>query len=445
MISSLARRLGRDTTYVLLGLPLAVVSFSLVVTGLALSLGLLITLLGIPVAVGTLLLARGLALLERGRLQLLDGAPLVPAGHRRARRDGWRGLLDRLRDPQSWLDALHAVVALPVAVLTFSVVVTWWAVTLGGLTYWFWDGFLPDDGDNGLARLLGWEQPWAEPALNLLVGVVFALTLMPVVRGCAALQSGLARLLVANPQLVTLRQEVDALTVSRAAVVEAGTSTLRRLERDLHDGPQQRLVRLQMDLATVRRRLADDPQVADGLVEEAEAQVGEALSELRALSRGIAPPVLTDRGLPAALASLAGRCTVQVGLDVVLPDGERLPERVEETAYFVVAEALTNVAKHSGATACRVTVCRRSDAGPAARDAGSDRPAGTRSERLGERLDGRSAVVVEVEDDGRGGAHPAKGHGLAGLTDRVSGVDGCLQVDSPVGGPTRVVAVIPCG
>lgn len=425
MNTTVVRRLGRDTLYVAAGLPLAVLSFSLVVTGLAASLGLLVTLLGIPLAVGTLLVARGFAVVERARLQLLDGRPLRPAGHRRPGRGGWRGLLARLKDPQSWLDALHAVVVLPVAVLTFVVAATWWAGTLGGLTYWFWQVFLPDDGDDGgLARLAGWDQPWADSVVNLVLGLLFAASLAPALRGCAALQAGLARLLVANPQLASLREEVDALTVSRAAAVEAGTSTLRRLERDLHDGPQQRLVRLQMDLATVRRRLADDPAVADDLVEEAEQQVTETLQELRALSRGIAPPVLSDRGLPSALASLAGRCTVQVGLDVALPDGHRLPEPVEETAYFVVAEALTNVAKHSAARSCRVSVRREPAPG----------------------TDGRGeVVVVEVEDDGRGGAHPAKGHGLAGLVDRVAGVDGRLEVVSPDGGPTRVVAVLPCG
>lgn len=424
MPTTVVRRLGRDTLYVALGLPLAILSFSLVVTGLALSLGLLITLLGIPLAVGTLLMARGFAVVERARLQLLDDRPLLPAGHRRPGAGGWRGLLARLKDPQSWLDALHSVVVLPFAVLTFVVAVTWWAGALGGLTYWLWQMFLPDDGDDGgLARLAGWEQPWADSVINLVVGLLFAVTLVPVLRGCASLQSGLARLLVANAQLASLRQEVDALTVSRAAVVEAGTSTLRRLERDLHDGPQQRLVRLQMDLATVRRRLADDPVVADELVGEAEHQVTETLQELRALSRGIAPPVLSDRGLPSALASLAGRCTVQVDLDVALPDGQRLPEPVEETAYFVVAESLTNVAKHSAARSCRVGVRREQD------------PRGGRGE----------VVVVEVEDDGRGGAHPAKGHGLAGLVDRVAGVDGRLDVHSPDGGPTRVVAVLPCG
>lgn len=412
------RRLGRDTLYVLPGFPLAVMAFVVVLVGLVASLGLLVTLLGVPLGVLTLLAARGFAAVERSRLQLLDGAPLPPAGHRREPGGGWRGLLRRLRDPQSWLDALHALVGFPVAVVTFVVVLTWWAGVLGGLTYWFWSRYLPEDDAGGLAFLLGFEQPWAETVLMTGSGLLLLLTLVPVVRGCAVVQSGLARALVANPSLSGLRQEVDTLTASRAAVVEAGSSTLRRLERDLHDGPQQRLVRLQMDLAAARRRMGDDPAAADLLVEEAEAQVQETLTELRALSRGIAPPVLTDRGLVAALAAVAGRCTVAVTLDAPLPDGARLPAAVEEAAYFVVSEALTNVAKHSSARSCQVSV-------------GLDG-------------DGRALRVV-VEDDGVGGAHPAKGHGLAGLADRARGLDGSLVVASRDGGGTRVEAVLPCG
>lgn len=420
-MTNLLRRLGRDTLYVVAGFPLAVLAFSVVLTGLAASLGLLVTLLGIPLGVLTLLAARGFAAVERARLQLLGSSPLAPAGHRRPRDSGWRGLLQRLRDPQSWLDVLHALVGFPLAVVTFAVAVVWWAGTLGGLTYWFWSLYLPPNEDGGgLAWLLGYEQPWAETVLNTLLGLLFAITLVPVLHGCAAVQSGLARSLVANPTLAGLRREVDTLTASRAAVVEAGTSTLRRLERDLHDGPQQRLVRLQMDLAAARRRMGQDPAAADLLVEEAELQVQETLSELRALSRGIAPPVLTDRGLPAALASLAGRCTVQVTLDVALPPGTRLPDAVEEAAYFVVSEALTNVAKHSDAGTCTVHVSR------------TDGP-------------GRPALRVVVEDDGVGGAHPAKGHGLSGLGDRVAGLDGTLEVGDRAGGGTRLEAVIPCG
>lgn len=155
-MTTLLRRLGRDTLYVLVGFPLALLSFVVMVVGLSTSLGLLITLLGIPLAVLTLQAARGFAVVERARLQLRDGAPMPAAGHRRPGAGGWRGLLHRLRDQQSWLDALHAVIVLPLATVTFSLVVTWWAGAVGGLTYWVWARFLPPNDDGGLAGpLLG--------------------------------------------------------------------------------------------------------------------------------------------------------------------------------------------------------------------------------------------------------------------------------------------------
>jgi signal transduction histidine kinase len=225
-------------------------------------------------------------------------------------------------------------------------------------------------------------------------------------------RAGLARGLLTN-QTAALRARAAQLETSRRAAVQAEAQTLRRVERDIHDGPQQRLVRLNMDLEAVQRRLDDDPEKARVIVAEALEQSKEALNELRALSRGIAPPILADRGLAAALAAAAARCPVEVSLDVDLP-AARLPEDVENTAYFVVTEALTNVAKH--AQASLVTVLVGADA---------DR------------------VLVQVRDDGRGGAHLGKGHGLAGLADRLATVEGVLDVVSPVGGPTVLTAEIP--
>ncbi len=191
------------------------------------------------------------------------------------------------------------------------------------------------------------------------------------------------------------------------------------MERPAHgmDGPQQRLVRLAMDLSRARQQLAADPEAAGRTLEEAVTQTRETLNELRGLSRGIAPPILVDRGLPSALAALAALALVptelQVEDDLGTPDG-RLDPAVESTAYFVVAEALTNVAKHSRATECQVTVQRD---GPQLR--------------------------VGVADDGQGGAHLAKGHGLAGIADRVRAAGGQFAVTSPAGGPTEVRAELP--
>jgi signal transduction histidine kinase len=186
----------------------------------------------------------------------------------------------------------------------------------------------------------------------------------------------------------------------------------------MHDGPQQRLVRLAMDLGRAQQQLDTDPEALRNTLDEAVNQTRETLDELRALSRGIAPPVLADRGLPSALAALAGRCTVPVELvvdaDLGLPRG-RLDAAVENTAYFAVSEALTNVAKHSGATNCWVTVAN-----------GPDR------------------LAVQIVDDGGGGAHVGKGHGLSGLADRVRATGGALTVVSPVCGPTEIKVELPC-
>jgi signal transduction histidine kinase len=245
------------------------------------------------------------------------------------------------------------------------------------------------------------------------LGLVLLATAPLVLRGLVAVERGLAVGLLTN-ESAALRARATRLEAGRRAAVQAEAQTLRRLERDIHDGPQQRLVRLNMDLEAVVRRLDDDPDRARPLVAEALAQSREALDELRALSRGIAPPILADRGLGPALAAAAARCPVQVSLDVALPDGRRLAAAVENTAYFVVTEALTNVAKHAQATLCTVSV-------------------GMDAER----------VLVQVLDNGRGGAHLGKGHGLAGLADRLAAVEGELDVVSPVGGPTVLTAEIP--
>jgi signal transduction histidine kinase len=245
------------------------------------------------------------------------------------------------------------------------------------------------------------------------VGLVAAVILPFAVRGMALLQAQLGRVLLTSR--AATQAELGRLAHGRDAAVAAEAVALRRLERDIHDGPQQRLVRLGMDLARAQRQLERDPEAVRTTLGEAAGLAREALEELRALSRGIAPPVLADRGLAAALTALAARSPVPVELAVDLP-AERLAPVTENTAYFVVSEALANVAKHSGARVSRVEVA----------------PDGGR-------------LRILVEDDGAGGAVLAPGHGLAGLADRLTAVDGVLTVDSPAGGPTRLTAQLPCG
>jgi signal transduction histidine kinase len=210
-----------------------------------------------------------------------------------------------------------------------------------------------------------------------------------------------------------LARRVETLESTRLGAVEEQDAELRRIERDLHDGAQARLVALGLSLGMAEQKFRSDPEEAEKLVAEARAGVAEALSELRDLARGIHPPVLADRGIGAALDTLADRSplptTVRVDLD------QRPPPRVETAAYFVAAEALANAAKHSGADRVEISVGQR---------------------------DGMLAVVIT--DDGEGGADPAGG-GLSGLRRRVEALDGTLTVESPAGGPTTIQAELPCG
>lgn len=407
-------RLGRDSVFVLASFPLAIAAFVVVVTGVSLGAGLLITFLGLPVLAGTLVLSQGLGDLERRRFAAA-GRPLPVTAPLRSDRRGLARVFARLRHGQSWLDLLHGFLRFPVSIFTFVMVVTWWAVALGGVTYGVWQRFLPE-GDTSLADLLGFPGTMAEIALNTAIGVVFLLALPFVVRAMFALERGLAYATLGATHAARLREQVDALTTSRSAAVDAEADTLGRIERDIHDGPQQRLLRTSMDLQAAQRRLAeDDTPAARALVDEAVLQVQESVAELRALSRGIAPPVLADRGLEAALSAAAGQSPIPVRLRVDL-DGERLSRPRENAAYFVVVEALTNAAKHSGANEIDVEVT----------------------------LAG-GTVHVRVADDGAGGAHLGKGHGLSGLADRLAGLDGTLQVVSPDGGGTVLTASIPVG
>jgi signal transduction histidine kinase len=222
-----------------------------------------------------------------------------------------------------------------------------------------------------------------------------------------------AGLAVQNGRLqAQLRARVEQLRTSRARIVEAGLVERRRLERNLHDGAQQRLVALSLALRLARAKLVKDPGAADRLLEGAQQELDLALQELRELARGIHPAVLADRGLEAAIETLAGRSPVHI--ELVETPRDRLPEPVEAAAYFVIAEALTNVAKYAQASQATVRVTRRN-----------------------------GEAVVEVADDGVGGADPQRGSGLRGLADRVAALDGRLEVHSPPGAGTRLRAEIP--
>lgn len=414
------RSLAGDSGYLLSGFPLAVASFSVIVTGLSAGVGLLVIVVGLPVLTLTVLLARLFADIERFRIPgVLHRARTRPTYRTsQAGQRFWKRITTPLTQTQSWLDVAFTLLIFPIAVFTFCVVVSWWAVAIGGTLTVAWDWSIPRGPDNkSLAELIGLgDSTFARIGFQTAVGLLCLITLPAVVRLCALTQAGFSRMLLTG--VAEMRETITVLTDQKAAAVSAEATALRKLERDMHDGPQQRLVRLAMDLGRAQQQLDSDPEALRSTLAEAVDQTRETLDELRALSRGIAPPVLADRGLPSALAALAGRCTVPVELvvdaDLGLPHG-RPDAAVENTAYFTVSEALTNVAKHSGAMNCWVTVAN-----------------------------GPGRLAVQIVDDGRGGAHVAKGHGLSGLADRVHSTGGTFTVVSPPGGPTEIKVELPC-
>ena len=399
---------GVGLAYLLRRFVLAIVAFVLVITGLSVGLGLLVVLVGIPVLGLTLWVAQKFGNVDRAGAARVLGrripkAPPLPRG-------GFG--FGALREPWAWRDPAHALLGFPLAVAFFPFAFGWTVGGLGGLLYPLWAWSLPDDNTGLPSLVLGFSVPVLDAAFVVVAGALVVWSTPFVVRGLAFVDARLAAWML-HDETAALRQRTRELTRSRSAAAEAEAAALTRLERDLHDGPQQRLLRLGMDLDLAQRRMESDPEGAKALVGQATVQVRETLAELRMLSRGVAPPELSENGLPTALTALASRSTVPTTLDVRLPPG-RLPSIVERTAYFVVAECLANVGKHSGATACRI-----------------------------ELSSGSGRLQVIVMDDGIGGANLGLGHGLAGLVDRLHGVDGTLEIDSPVGGPTWIRAQLP--
>jgi signal transduction histidine kinase len=390
------------------------------VTGLAAGLGTLVIGVGVPVLTATLFVARCFADIERLRFPAVLRLPRTRPVYRAAAPGAglWKRIVTPLAQAQCWLDLAHAVLYFPIAVTAFCIVVSWWAAAIAGTLTIAWDWSIPRGPDNtSLAQLVGLgDSTFARIAFQTAIGLACLLTLPVVTRACALVSAGFSRFLLTG--VAEMRQTITVLTEQKAAAASAEAIALRRLERDIHDGPQQRLIRLAMDLSRARQHLATSPDTVGAELDGAISQTQETLDELRALSRGIAPPVLTDRGLPSALAALAVRCTVPVELvvdpELGAPTG-RLDAAVETAVYFAVAEALTNVAKHSGAANCWVTVAH-----------------------------GPGRVAVEITDDGTGGAHVSKGHGLSGVEDRVRAVGGALSITSPAGGPTTIEATLPC-
>ncbi|MFD0370560.1 sensor histidine kinase [Streptomyces sp. NPDC127114] len=409
-------RTWRELGYVLTGFPLSVVAFCLAVTLVSAGAGLLVTFLGIPVLAGALAVCRGFGAVERARARGMLGLEVRAPEPARGRTGGalsWMGAT--LKSGASWRHLLYALLHFPWAVFSFSVAVVLWAWGWGLFTYPLWQWVLPMyAGQDGLqvygdeTHSVYLDSPF-EIGVTCGVGLLFVLLGPWVLRGLVAVDRLMVSGLLGPSRLASRVTELES---DRGVVVDTAAADLRRIERDLHDGAQARLVALAMDLGLAKEKLARDPLAAAAMVDEAHGEVKLALQELRDLARGIHPAVLTDRGLDAALSALAARGTVPVSVDVDLPG--RPAAAIEGIAYFTVSELLQNVSKHSRARRAWVDVWRTDD-----------------------------RLMLQVRDDGVGGTDPAAGSGLAGLAERLGAVDGVLAVDSPAGGPTTVTAELP--
>jgi signal transduction histidine kinase len=380
------------------------------VFGVLLLLGLVLapTIVGLPVLGEVIMIARAVVGLERERARVLLGVT-VDAPPPVSMPDGWwprtRAMLG---DRAGWRALGYAFILCFSGILGFAAAAIW-AAGIAALLYPAWRWLWPvQAGSYGTLTGAG------DLALISAAGLVLTVAGAWVVRAAARMDAGLVRGML-GPSPADLSRRIDGLRESRAAAVNLAAQERRRIERDLHDGVQARLVALAMDLGMARQKLesGQQPKAAAGMVAAAHEEAIRAVDDLRDLARGVHPAVLTDRGLDAALSALIARSPIPVAVDVLLP--ERPPAAAEAIAYFVIAEALTNIVKHS--EAARATV--------AVRSAGN-------------------SVIVEVTDDGIGGAHPATGGGLAGLEERLRGVDGHLSVSSPQGGPTVIRAELPC-
>jgi signal transduction histidine kinase len=419
--------------YLLLVFVLAIASLSILVSLFSTGVGLLILVIGLPIVVLTLFVARGFGIADRYLLRL-TGLPVIaePEWNRDHNETTgfWTTLTRPLRNGHYWTYLLHGTIVSPIiSIVTFALTTAWLSISLGGLTYWFWGVFIPN-GDGradwgpyvsaALPWLFGGWSSWAvEVVLYLVAGVIFTVTLPWAMSGLARVHHLIAEGLLGRWASDGLAAEARAEAAARTSAVQAESAGLRRLERDIHDGPQQRLVRLQMDLAALERRAkAGDTDAAAELAREAQDHAKVALDELRALSSGVAPPLLQDRGLAAALAAVAAGSALPVSVDIDPAVDTAVPPEVARTVYFVVAELLTNAVKHAGASGASVKASLRAGATPPMLD-------------------------VWVVDNGRGGAHMTPGHGLEGLRERLAGLRGVLILESPVGGPTTVGAYIP--
>lgn len=405
-------RLLPSLAHVALDMPLGVLAFVPAVALSALSLGLAIVLplATIPFtalviwtdAVGTVERSRARALLDTA---LQDPVPRLPKGA------PWTKLKAAATSRPRQRQLAYCVLRLPLSAVLFALTIASWAVSLVATGMPFAVRLMPQDtAQFGLFSMTEGPEAWAM-AVGGLLGLLFLAPWITLLAG--RVDAAFAGWLLGPPADAELAARAVKAETGRTAAIDSAEAERRRIERDLHDGAQQRLVALAMDLGAARERLDSDPEGGKALVAEAHEEAKAALKEIRDLVRGIHPVILEDRGLDAALSAVVARSPVPVELRVEM--AARAPESVESAAYFVVSEALANIARHSRARQAHVGIVRTGD-----------------------------TLIVEVRDDGVGGADPDGGTGLRGLRDRVVALGGTMDLLSPVGGPTTVLVELPC-
>ncbi len=368
---------------------------------MSVTFALCVALVGLLLVVPTFALVDAMVGVERRRMSWV-GPPVAPRPLRAvpsgSSRRWLRPLTTRLTDPERWRQIGFIATYALVAPVLFALGLVPWAVLVGLVL-----GYAAD--------------PMSVDLLGLLAAVAFAGAAPRITIGVASVARAFVAWFLGPDETAELQGRVDALAEQRALILDAVAAERRRIERDLHDGVQQQLVALGIDIGRARGRLPEDPETADDLLDDALVKVRSAIGELRVIGRGLHPAVLEDRGLDAAVSSIVAGAPIPVTVEVA-PHLD-VPDDVAATAYYVVSEAVANVLKHARARAASVRIAETTG------------DAGTR------------VLQVVVHDDGRGGADPTGGTGLAGIRARVEGVDGRLRVDSPPGGPTTLVAMLP--
>lgn len=379
----------RSLAYLSSGVVVGAAAVLVFAVGLAAGVALLIVLIGIAPLVGTVLASTVVARVERRRLRLVD-LDRLPDPHRSPDGPGLRTwAATRLREQATWRELMFTLLS-AAALWWLDVLVLGFSFGIPAVTFPSTDG-----------------QTWPWTVFGALVLLASPYT----VTSWAGARAAMARNFLA-PRDKELGEELREVRASQSRLLDSFDAERVRIERDLHDGAQQRLVSLGMTLGLMRLEVPKGSPCAE-LLTQAETQLATAHAELRSLIRGLNPPVLADHGLVAAIEDYAGRFPIPVAVDLHLP--ERLPRKLEATMYYLINEAMTNIARHSGATSAQVRGRHHSD-----------------------------WLILDIMDNGRGGVDPEAGSGVTGLADRVTALDGRMRVSSPVGGPTLLHVEVPC-